>query len=107
MIRIDSVVMKEESERADRRAKHNGLIQQSTAALVWFAEHAMLKNHPGELDQEALESKTANIVAYGTTNADKAGWYVNKARSLMRKEILEKAIKMAQADLDQSREALK
>lgn len=107
MINIDPVVMREEEERADRRARANGLIQQATKALRWFAEHAIQKDHPGRVDQEALESKTTNIVASSTANADKAGWYINKARAAMRGEIIERAIKMAQDDLAQSKESLK
>lgn len=105
---IDPVVVREKQERHAKLGERVRKTKLAMDALAWFAEHGINKDHRDRVDPSALipsdglgGSKAPKlIVASSTTGADQASYYVERAYVAMRQAILERAIELAQADLE-------
>ncbi len=120
---IDPVVIREKQDRQRKRAAREHLTQKALGALAWFSSYAFgnTTHYEGDEDgqpiagtgvrqvnpnalvgENGLGSRKvpALLVATSTSGVEEAGEYVNRAFIEMRSAILDRAIEMAQADLD-------
>jgi hypothetical protein len=116
---IDPIVIKEKQERQQKREHREHATKRALVGLAWFAEYAFggVTHYEGDeqggakagtgirqVNPDTLVAHGPNskqlIVASSTPGVDAAAHYVNQAFLEARKGIVERAIELAQADLD-------
>ena len=95
-IPVDEALERIKAEQALLTKRGNGGL-----ALAWFSAHALSKTGGGpRVPLQGVLQEHIDVIASGTTNADKVKPYIQRAYREHQRRILERAIELAQEDFE-------